>query len=61
MLKKFAFGTAIVTVTASASLAAAQVHPRIGGQTIYNPVPIVESCTIRVTYPQCSEGHGNLD
>jgi hypothetical protein len=61
MLKKFAFGTAIVLVTASASLAATQVQPRTGSQTIYNPSPIVERCSIRVAFPQCSEGHSNLD
>jgi hypothetical protein len=58
MLKKFAFGTAIVLMTASASLAATQIHPRSGSHTIYNPAPIVETCGLRVTSPQC---HGDLD
>jgi hypothetical protein len=56
MLKKFALGTAIVLVTASASLAASQTYPRNSGSTIYNPAPIVETCSLRVAFPQCSQG-----
>jgi hypothetical protein len=53
MLKKFAFGTAIVLMTASASLAATQIHPRSGSRTVYNPAPIVEICHVGATSPQC--------
>ena len=58
MLKKFALGTAIVLMTASASLAGTQIHPRSGSHTIYNPAPIVEICSHGATSPHC---HGDID
>lgn len=65
MLTKIAYGTAVVLVTASASLAASEIHPRSGSHTIYNPIPIVtqprSGCDFRMAFPSCSEGHGNLD